>query len=192
MSLDRIFNENRVLITNSHFIYTSGLHGSAYINKKVILDDEFLLGKVLSEMINSLPQNKHFDFIIGPETGGAVLATWLSKLMKNTGLIVAKKKENDFFLDTQKNLNGKEVLVLEDVVNTGVSVKKVINKIDKAGGRASLVLAMFNRGDLREVEGVPIIELKKIRLEAYEPENCPFCKKGIPINTNLGHGYKEN
>ncbi|MEK7518168.1 MAG: hypothetical protein AAB583_06525, partial [Patescibacteria group bacterium] len=74
---------------------------------------------------------------------------------------------------------------------TGGSVKKVISSVKKAGGKVVGVCVMVNR-DPKSVTsksiGFPLSFLGALEAESFNEENCPLCKKNVPINTIVGHG----
>ena len=83
------------------------------------------------------------------------------------------------------------MLVVEDLTTTGGSIKKVVEIVREAGGKVSGVIAIVNRGDVtEEMVGKPPIftSLVTLHLESWEEAECELCEKGIPVNTDIGHG----
>lgn len=89
-----------------------------------------------------------------------------------------------------KKISGKKVLVVEDVLTTGNSVRKVIKAVLKLGCEVVGVGAICNRGavTLEDVGVSNLFSCVNIKMEAYEPDQCPECATGKPINLELGHG----
>jgi orotate phosphoribosyltransferase len=88
-------------------------------------------------------------------------------------------------------VKGKNVLVVEDLTTTGASVKKVVDQVRLAGGTVTCVYVLANRNPKEVGEtmmGAPFKALAVIPVEAYTEAECPLCKKGVPINTDVGHG----
>lgn len=195
-----ILRKSNAIITDSHIVYTSGKHGSIYINKDAIYPHtEFasMVGKMFAEKF----KNKAVDVVAAPALGGIILSQWtayhLSKLKKKKILgIYTEKDENKNQIFTHgydKFVKGKKVLVIEDLTTTGGSVKKVINSVKKAGGKVVGVGVMINRNP-REVNSkflrAPFVALGVLKAEAFDDNTCPLCKNGVPINTSVGHGKK--
>lgn len=151
-------------------------------------------------------KKKNIHVVAAPAIGGTLLSQWtayyLSKLKhkdilavyteKNKGTTAtAAESEQIFRRGYDKYLKGKNVLVLEDLTTTGLSVKKTIEAVKKAGGKVVAVGVMFNR-DPKHIDsdfiGAPFTALQDFVAKAYSPEDCPLCKKGVPINTKVGHG----
>ncbi|MFA5076149.1 MAG: phosphoribosyltransferase family protein [Patescibacteria group bacterium] len=196
----QIFKDINSIITNSHIVYTSGKHGSFYINK----DGLYPYPKRVSEVCKMFAekyQNEDIDVVIGPALGGIILSTWtayhLSELENKEILgIFTEKDENNnqiFKRGYDKIVQGKNVLVLEDVTNTGGSVKRVVDAVKQAGGNVVAACVMVNRQPKivnSEFVGAPFSSLGVIEAEVFEEVDCPLCKKNIPINTDVGHGKK--
>ncbi|TSC77899.1 MAG: orotate phosphoribosyltransferase [Parcubacteria group bacterium Gr01-1014_24] len=188
------------IITDSHFVGTSGRHMSAYINKDALLPytkHVSEVGKLFAEKF----KNKKIEAVVAPAVGGIPLSQWtayhLSKMSKKDvlSLYTEKTPDNNQILkrDYENLVKNKRVLVVEDTTTTGGSVKKVIRSVKKAKGRVVAVCIMVNR-DPKIVNsksiGAPFSSLGVFKVPSYEAKNCPLCKKGVPINTQLGHGKK--
>lgn len=184
--------------TNDHFVYTSGLHGSVYINK-----DAMYLHPMETTMVCRLFAERHQDYdldvVVGPAAGGIILAQWTAyhltqlKGREISGVYTEKDdREGQIFRRGYGELvKGKKVLIVEDIITTGGSVVKVIDSVKEAGGKTVAVSAMVNRnpdGVNSESLGVYFSALCTLKAEAYRPEECPLCINKLPINTKVGHG----
>ncbi len=196
----KILKKTKAIITGSHFVYISGKHGSVYINKDATyphIKEVSKIGKLFAQKF----KNKNIDVIAAPALGGIIISQWtayhLSRFNKKEvlGVYTEKNEARDqvFTRGYDALVKGKKVLVIEDLTTTGGSVKKVVNSVKKAGGKVVAVCVMVNRNpdEVNEkMMGVPFYSLGVIRVDAYEEKKCPLCKKGIPINTVVGHGKK--
>lgn len=185
---------------DDHFVYTSGKHGSVYVNKDAMFQhpaETTLICKMIAERY----QDYDIDAVVGPALGGIVLAQWtayhLSDLKGKEVLGVYTEKDKDgnqvFTRGYDQLVKNKKVLIVEDVTTTGGSVKKVIDSARNAGAKVIGVCVMLNRNPKTvssETLGAPFSSLATLEADAYDPKKCPLCKKGIPINTNVGHGKK--
>lgn len=188
------------IITNSHIVYTTGKHGSAYVNKDALYPHtQFTsrVGELFAEKHKDLP----IDTVVAPALGGIVLSQWtayyLSKLTGReiTGVYTEKDAEKNqvFTRGYDKFVTGKNVLVIEDVTNTGGSVKKVIDSVRLVGGKVVAVSVMVNRSAqvTAELLDVPAFSaLAEFPAQAWEEADCPLCQQGVPVNTSVGHGKK--
>lgn len=186
------------LITDSHFVLTSGLHTSAYINKDALYPHTAETSRIC-ELMAEQARNLEFDTVVGPALGGIILAQWTayhaSKIKRREifGIYTEKTPESGqiFTRGYDKLVSGKKVLVVEDLTSTGGSVKKVIDSVKAAGGTVAGVAVMANRNPEEVTEkyfGVPFLPLANFKVEAWPEADCPLCKRGVPINATAGHG----
>ncbi len=200
----KILKKVGAVITDDHFVYTSGKHGSVYIRKDKLYPFTELTSEVC-KMIAQEVKKMNIDVVAGPSICGVVLSQWtayhLSKLTKKEVYSVFTEKgyDDQKIFDRPQILKrgydalvkGKRVLVVEDLTTTGNSVRKVVESVKKAGGKVVCVYVLVNRNP-KEVTSkfmkAPFKSLAVFKADAFEEKNCPFCKKNIPINTEVGHG----
>jgi orotate phosphoribosyltransferase len=195
-----ILKKVQAVLTDGHFVYTSGKHGSVYVNKDAVYPhtkEASQIGKLFAQNF----KNKNIDVVAAPALGGIILSQWtayhLSKLKKKEVLGVYTEKTADnnqiFTRGYDKLVKGKNVLVIEDLTTTGGSVRKVVDTVRATGGKVVGIGVMINRDPKNvtsEVVGGPFISLGILKAEAFDEKKCPLCKKNVPINTNVGHGKK--
>lgn len=187
----------KALITNDHFVYTSGKHGSAYINKDAIYPYTEEISK-LCLIIAKRFADENIEIVIAPAVGGIILSQWTAyHLSKITGQDIlsayAEKEENNFIIKRgyDKLITNKRVLVVEDILTTGGSVKKVIEAVRLIRGNVVGVGALFNRGSVTPdliAKPPKLFAIINLNLITWEEKDCPLCKKQIPINTSVGKG----
>lgn len=185
------------ILTNSHIVYTSGRHGDSYVNKDALYPHT----EIVSQLCESIA--RHFlpmkiDAVAAPAIGGVILSQWtahhLGKLMnRDIYSVYAEKTEGDDFVIKRgydKIIANRRVLILEDVLTTGGSVKKVIEVCKKIPCDIVGVGALCNRGNLTADElGVKEFHtLLKVDLGSWDEKDCPLCQKNIPVNTEVGKG----
>lgn len=181
-----------------HFEYTSGKHGDAYINKDAIYPNTTNISELCLYMAEPY-RGKGIDTVLGPAMGGVILAQRVAEHLTEmeehavhavyadkTGDGLEIKRGYDAFVE------GRNVLVVEDILNTGGSARKAIEVTKNAGGNVIGLSALVNRGKVtsEDVVNTPIHSLLEINMDSWEPDNCPFCKSGVPLNTNVGHAKK--
>jgi orotate phosphoribosyltransferase len=185
------------VITDSHLVYTSGKHGSAYVNKDAIYPHTEITSQLCEEIARHFASSG-VEVVIAPTTGGVILSQWVAyHLTKITGrevFGVYAEKDGDGFVIKRgydKILAGKKVLVVEDILTTGGSVKKVIDASRAVGGDVIGLGALCNRGGITvaDVSNPPeLFALMTIKLDTWDEADCPLCKKGVPVNTDVGKG----
>lgn len=185
-------------VRSGHFVFTSGLHADTYVNKDAMYPyarEVSMLCKTIAEHVKDLD----IEMVIGPAYGAIILSTWtayhLSEMTgREIGGVYADKDGQGGFIIKRgydKLIAGKKTLVVEDLTTTGGSVKKIVEKARGAGADVQAVVALFNRGGVKAADvGDPpqFISLVSLQLEQWKPEECVLCERGIPVNTDLGHG----
>jgi orotate phosphoribosyltransferase len=195
------------VLTDDHFVYTSGKHGSVYINKDAVYphtEETSRIGKMFAQKYKDM----NIGVVVAPAIGGTILSQWtayhLSRLInkevlsayteKDTGQNASASESNQVLRrGYDKIVKGKKVLVIEDLTTTGISVKKVVEAVKAAGGNVLAVCVMVNRDPVHVtsvVVGAPFSALAVLQADAVDEKDCQLCKKGVPINTTVGHGKK--
>lgn len=210
----QLFRHIKAVITDSHFVYTSGRHGTAYVNKDVIYTHPIEVAHLCYAIAERFAGN-NVHVVAAPAIGGTILSSWTAYfLTRITGQevygIYAEKEcasipdpENrgrKCFAETgafvfqrgYKNLvEGRNVLIVEDILTTGGTVKKVVGAVKRARGNVIGIGALCNRGNVRpqDAGNVPrLTALIDVNLDNWEEADCPLCQDGVPINTEIGKG----
>ncbi len=194
----QILEEIGAFLSDDHFVYSSGKHGSIYINKNDLFahtracDDA---GKLLAEKY----QDAAIDTVAGPSMCGIIPAHWtayhISRLKgKEVFGVFGERDSNKNFVFQRgydKFIMGKNVLLVDDITTSGATIKKFAQTIKACGGNLVSATVLVNRnpqGVNSDTLGVPFDALASMEIPAYEEADCPLCKKGIPINDKVGHG----
>lgn len=180
-----------------HFIYTSGMHGSVYINKDAIYPHTELISAMCRQIAEHFADGG-IEVVIGPAVGGVVLSQWvahhLSEITDREVLAAyADKRASGGFIvrrGYEKLIRDRKVLLVDDIINQGVSVRAMISAIKDRGGEVEQVACLVNRGGKKaaEFEVSEIYALLNIKLDIYAAADCQLCAHKMPINTNLGKG----
>lgn len=190
------------LYADDHFVYTSGKHGSFYINK----DSLYPHSKVTSQVCKILAQkcldvNLKIDTVVAPALGGIILSQWISYHLSDlsdheiAGVYAEKDGAGGFIFTRGYDtfVTGKNVLVVEDLTNTGGSVKKVVDTVRDYDGKVVGVCIMVNRSPetvTSELFNAPLVVGDVVSADAWAAEDCHLCQENVPINQNIGHGRK--
>lgn len=207
-----------VFLKDGHFAYTSGKHGSAYVNKDALYPHTQETNQLCQDIARKfrLPSYS-IETVVGPAVGGIILSQWTAYHLtqfatREMTAVFAEKEvvtiddpagkgrvcyaETGQFVFTRgygELVRDKNVLVIEDILTTGGSAKKVVDTVRRAGGTVVAVAALCNRGEVSKAEvGDPphLFALANIQLDAWEPAECPLCADGVPINMDVGKGRK--
>src|SRR3989344_3170268 len=151
-----VLSEVGAVIVDSHIVYTSGRHGTAYINKDAV----YPYTKETSQLCRAFAQKFEVDdveVVIAPAVGGVILSQWTAHHLsliyhRQVFGVYAEKSENgDTFVIKRgydKLITGKNILVVEDVLTTGGSAKKVVEATRAIGGNVVGLGVLCNRGGI--------------------------------------------
>ena len=187
------------VIADSHIVYTSGKHGTAYVNKDAVYPHTAETSRLCHAIAERFADD-NVQVVIAPAIGGVILSQWTAHHLSEMnghevfGVYAEKSEGGDAFVikrDYDKLIAGKNVLVVEDVLTTGGSAKKVIEATRAVGGKVIGLGVLCNRGGItpQDVADVSkLIALVNVKLDAFNEADCPLCKQNIPINTDVGKG----
>ena len=189
------------VIENDHFVYDSGKHGSVYVSHQDIYTNPFVVSKLafwLTRYIYPILKNR-IDIILTPTNGCIALGQWLAyylgQLIEEKRVLVLWaekswfKEENKFVLPPmfEKYIINKDVLIVDDIVTSGGSIKDLARLVVNRGSRVSAGACLWNRG-LVKIENLPLISLIEKKLDDWNQKECLLCRDGVLINTDYGHG----
>lgn len=181
-----------------HFVLTSGRHGDSYVNKDALYPYTHDTSSLCKAMAQRFLDNE-IEVVVGPTMGAAILAQLVAHHLSELtgrevyGIYADKDGQGGFILRRgyDQIVKGKNVLVVEDLTTTGGSIRKVVEVARAAGGNVAGAIAIVNRGSVtKKAVGDPsvFISLVNLDLESWDESECELCEKGIPVNTDIGHG----
>ena len=168
-------------IMHGHFLLTSGLHSPHYVEKfNVLQHPEYteILCKAMAEKF----KDENIDTVVGPVTGGILLAHETGKALGTRAIFTERENGKMTFRRGFSLEKGERVLIVEDIVTTGGSIKEVIDVVREFGGIPVAVAMLVDRSNGKvSLDEVPCSALLHMDVETYAPEECPLCKKGMPL-----------
>lgn len=170
-------------ILEGHFLLTSGLHSPLYVEKFNVLQHPEYTEKLCKALAERF-KGKGVQTVLGPMTGGILLAHEVGKAL-GTRAIFTERENGKMTLRRGFRLEpGEKVLVVEDIVTTGGSVREVVDVVRAAGAELVGVGLLVDRSGGKANFGVkdePVEALLHLAVTTYDPGNCPLCAKGIPM-----------
>jgi orotate phosphoribosyltransferase len=169
-----IFRQTGVML-EGHFQLTSGRHSNRYMQCAKLFQYPDIAEKFAKELAEKF---SGVDLIAGPAVGGIILAYEVSRQM-GVPNIFAERENGAMTLRRGFAVpEGARVLVVEDVVTTGGSVKEVISLVRSLGGEVVGVGSVVDRSNGAVDFGVPFNAVLSMEVVSYQPEECPLCKQG--------------
>lgn len=200
VAAEKILKESNTLLDGQHFVYISGDHGAGWVNKDVLLPDTTKVS-ALAQMLAEATKELQVEIVCGPAIGGLVMSQWTahhlglpSVFSEHQELPNRNSKEIRPPFTLKRGFNklvaGKKVLIVDDIVNTGHSVRETANAVRACDGKVAAAAAYCTRGNTDAAGmGVPqFIYLVEFKIPFWSAESCNLCKSGVPINTEFAHG----
>lgn len=173
-----IFEESGALL-KGHFRLTSGKHSNRYMQCAKVLQYPQHAGRLGEELAENW-KDKGIDVVIGPAMGGILVAHEVGRVL-GTKVLFTERENGVMTLRRGFELKpGQKVLVVEDVITTGGSVKEVLEVVRELDAEPVGVGVLVDRSGGNADFGLPLFSLLQIQIETFEPDNCPLCAEGIP------------
>jgi len=169
-------------IRSGHFVLTSGRHSDTYIQCARILEDPELTLKLAAEAVARLPEDSRIDLVVSPAVGGILYGFAVAQVLGTKFIFSERQAGTMVFRRSFVIPQGARVLVCEDVVTTGGSVKEVCNLVEQAGGTVVAVSSIIDRGGERKFSH-PFYPLLELPTASWPAEECSLCKDGIPTDS---------
>ena len=168
-------------IMEGHFLLTSGLHSPMYVEKFNVLQHPESTEKLCKALAEHF-KNEKIQTVVGPMTGGILLAHEVGKALGTRAIFTERENGRMTFRRGFALEKGERVLIVEDIVTTGGSVKDVIDVVRENGGVPVAVGMLVDRsGGKVDFGDVPYHALLHLDVTTYEPKLCPLCEKGTPM-----------
>jgi orotate phosphoribosyltransferase len=178
-SVLKIFTETGALL-KGHFLLTSGRHSSEYLQCARVFQFPWH-AQELTQVLAGFFKDQPIDMAIGPAIGGITLSYEMGRCL-GTKTIFAERENGDMTLRRGFEIpQGSKVLVVEDVITTGGSVKEVMELVRFYGGEIVGVGAVVDRSCGSVDFGVKFCSVIAMEVKSYEPEDCPICQTGLPL-----------
>jgi orotate phosphoribosyltransferase len=182
-SLNILKKTNALL--EGHFILSSGLHSSKYIQCAKLLSYPHLADKICKSLANQIKKKyKKIDLILSPAIGGIVIGYEIGKLLKKE-TIFCERVKGKFTLRRGFSINkGARVLIIEDVITTGKSSLECVKLIKKANAKLLGFASIINRSSKKSLKiKTKIVSHLKIDVPVYSSNQLPDTLKSVPIRT---------
>ena len=182
-SLNILRKTNALL--EGHFILSSGLHSSKYIQCAKLLSYPHKAKLICKSLANQIKKNfKNIDLILAPAMGGIIIGYEIGKLLKKETIFCERVNgkftlRRGFFIKKRS-----KVLIIEDVITTGKSSMECVKLIKKAKAKLIGFATIVDRSTKKSLKiKTKIISHLKINVPTYKKNQLPESLKSIPIST---------
>ncbi|MDR0915311.1 MAG: orotate phosphoribosyltransferase [Endomicrobium sp.] len=174
--LTELFKKYKALLSG-HFQLSSGLHSNGYFQSALILQYPAQAKKIAMQISHKIKEYKiKVDVIVSPAIGGIVIGHEVGEVL-GVRSIFTERVNN--FVKLRRNFSlckNEKVLIVEDVITTGLSTNEVIQHISSTGAIIVAVASIVDRRIDNTLNlNVPIISLLKLQVNNYPKNKCPMC-----------------
>ena len=190
--VESLLKETKAIL-EGHFLLTSGLHSGLYVEKFNVLQHPEYTEKLCAEFAEHF-KDMGIETVVGPATGGIILSQVTARLLGVRSIFTERENGVMTFRRGFHLEPGEKVLIVEDVVTTGSSIKEVVNAVNAQQGDIVGVGLFVDRSGGTADFGVPkekVYPLLHLSVPTYKPEECPLCKAGVPITERGSHHLKK-
>lgn len=174
-----IFKKTRGVL-KGHFLLTSGRHSDSYMQCAKLFTYPAESEKLCSALSKKL-SGINADFVLSPAIGGIIMGYEMARQLKLPNFFA--ERVNDI-MELRRGFElpeGSKVLIVEDVVTTGSSVKDVIKLVESLGSEVVAVASIVDRSNGKVDFGVRFECLLSMDIKSYEAGECPICATGAPL-----------
>jgi orotate phosphoribosyltransferase len=188
---------SEVLMIDGHFDYGNGYHGRVYLNPHQLFRHPSTIWRFAQDLLDVMPGElvQQTEVVAGPVTGGALLAHTIAGLLDSRRSLTHPPcsfapfnydgyGSGGFALRPfyRHELQGKRVLLADDVRNTGETLARCATLVKEAGGTVIATAEIYDRGEVNIDLGVPNIPLAEYKApDNYKAGDCPLCQAGLAI-----------
>jgi orotate phosphoribosyltransferase len=204
---ESILRDAGAVITGDHFVYITGEHGDGWIDKDSLFPDTSRTSE-LCEMLARELADADAELVCGPATGGLIVSQWTAHHLCLPSIFAEHAKDAGYDPATALAANGplrppfvlrrgydlavagKRVAVVDDVINTGLSLRETVDAVSDAGGEVVVVGALCTRGNAGpgDLGCERVACLCEISIPSWPADECRLCRDGVPVNTRYAHG----
>ena len=184
MTPDQVLAEFRKsgALLEGHFILSSGLHSDTFLQKALVFQDARRTAKLCKALAKKVREEVKVKFtaIVSPAVGGIVPGYEMGRQLDLPAMYV-ERQDGKFQLRRNFSLKKNEpVLIVEDVISTGVSSRECIEAVRAIGGKPVAVACLIDRSGGKAKLGVKIVALATLKVPAWEADKLPPHLKDTP------------
>ena len=175
----QIFQDHAALL-EGHFVLSSGLHSDRYIQCALVLQYPRVAEQLCGELAAKL-KDLRVSAVAAPALGGEIVAHEVARAL---GARAVFTERQDGAMKLRRGFSfepGEPVLVVEDVITTGLSTRETMHCVEEAGGKIAGIGALVDRSGGQVGFGLPQSALMTLHVSNYEVADCPMCRAGMPV-----------
>jgi orotate phosphoribosyltransferase len=176
--LEQLLQESGAIL-NGHFVLTSGRHSNVYFEKFRVLEHPPALSALCAEIADQF--RGQVDLVAGPTTGGIIIAFEVARQLGVNAVYVESVDGIKMIRRNATIADGSRVLVVDDVLTTGLSVRETAAAVAQNGGTVTGVGVLIDRSSIEQDFGVPLFASYKVEAESWAENEIPAWLAEIPV-----------
>jgi len=177
---ERLLRDASALL-DGHFQLTSGKHSAKYVEKFRLLERP-VQTEALCRMMAQWAQPLRPQLVAGPTTGGIIISYEVARLLGLRSIFAESLNGGGRAFQRGFTIaHGERVLVVDDVLTTGGSVREVLSAVRDMEGAVAGVAVLIDRTGGKADFGVPFFACLTLDLPSYEAPHCPLCAEKMPL-----------
>lgn len=172
--------EDAQVLQTGHFRLTSGRHSDRYMQCARVFEDSRYAEPICRDIADAF-RGQGIDLVVGPALGGIIITYEVARQLGVRNIFAERENGTMTFRRGFVVNPGARVLVVEDTITTGGSVREVIELVRQNGGEVVGVGSVVDRSNGSVDFGVPLHAAVAMEVLSYDEAECPLCKQGAPI-----------
>ena len=140
-------------------------------------EEASFLCKKLSDRL----KGEEFEIVVGPSLGGVIIAFEVAKYLGLKCAFADRVEDKRAIRPREILRKGMKVGLVDDILTTGKSIRETFSALEDCGVEVVVAGVILDRSGGEVDLGLPLVSLASMKVEAYKPNECPLCKKGIPL-----------
>jgi orotate phosphoribosyltransferase len=171
-------------LKRGHFLLASGRHSAQYVEKFDLLRQPRATEAACRSMIEQLGDLAQVDLVVGPTTGGILMAFEIGRQLGLPAAYAERARDGASERAFKRGTviePGTRVLVVDDILTTGGSVRETLAALKATGADIKAIGLLVDRSGGSVTFGVPMVSLAALDIETFAPDDCPLCSDGVPM-----------
>lgn len=176
----RLFAESGALL-EGHFLLSSGRHSAQYMEKFHLFRQPVLTSRLCEEFASRF-RDERIDVIVGPTTGGILLAFEVARQLGVVAAYAERSSEGGTAREIRRSTTfqpGSRILVVDDILTRGGSMRETLAALDPYPVDVVAAGVLVDRSGGTVDFDVPLVALATVDIETWDPDACPLCAASV-------------
>ena len=180
INVEEIFHQSGAIL-KGHFLLASGVHSPIYWEKFRVLQYPNYTEQLCRLIVDHFREQR-IQVVAGPTTGGIILAFEVARQLGVRGIFAEKVDTAERAFRRGFSIDpGERVLIVDDILTTGSSIREVMSAVTKQGGIVIGIGVLVDRSEQKVEFGIPLFSCYRSITPTYPPQDCPLCAAQIPL-----------